>query len=903
MRIRRLAATLREWTSRLVATLRPRRADRELEQELRAHLELAAEDAARRGQSPAEARRATVLDAGGIAQAMEALREQRSFAWLDDALRDLRYGGRMLARDPGFTAVSVISLAIGIGANCAAFSFADTLLLRPLTVPRAAELLTVGQINPFEGSLDSSYRDFIDIRDRDRSFEGLTAYAKSTAGFATGAGVPAKLSIGLLVGGNFFRVIGVEPQLGRDFRPEEDEVPGRNAVVILGHEFWAREFGADRSILGRTVRLNGAEFTVVGVAPAGFTGVDQFVRFQFYAPLMMWPRFTADAGVRIFEARDYRRLTIAGRLRPGVTMAQAQAELTTIAADLEREHPDTNRNARILVRTELQNRVAQAPPVATLVAMLMALAALVLFVACANVAGLLASRAPMRAREMAMRLAIGAGRPRIVRQLIVESMLVAALGCALGLGIGYAAVMLFSRIQIPVDLPITAAFTLDRRALLFSVAVAIASACLFGLAPAVRSARTDLTAVMKASDAAGYGRRRHWGRRLLVAGQVAVAVVLLVVATFAYRGFQKQLGSGPGFRTDRLLMMSVAPKQLRYSDEQAQQFFEKLAASARLLPGVKSATVTRYMPMDGVPPATAIVPEGFQFPPGQESVVLASSIVDERYFDTIGLPILEGRAFQATDTADAPRVAIVNEVAAQRYWPGRSAIGKRFRLDNARGPWALVVGIAKTSKYTFVMENPKPFVYLPFRQRPADSMFLLAESIGEPSSLAAPLRELVGQLDANLPIANIRTMEELYRMRSVIVLDVIVTTIGAMGGMGLVLAVVGLYGLVAYAASRRTKEIGIRLAIGAGRSSVLRMVLSQALRLTLGGLVAGLAASFGAGPLLDAIFARGMAGDGTTAVAAFGLVASTVLFVSLIAAYIPARRASMINPTEALRSE
>jgi len=896
-------AMLREWISRLAATLCPRRVDRELEQELRAHLELAAEDAERRGLSPADARRAAALDAGGVVQTMEALREQRGVPWLEDLVRDLRYGCRMLARNPGFTAVSVVSLAIGIGANCAAFSFADTLLLRPLTVPRPAELLTIGQLNPFEDSLESSYRDFVDIRDRNRSFDGMTAFAKSTAGFAPSADAPAKLAIGLLVTGNFLHVVGVEPQLGRDFRAEEDQVPSRDAVVILGHEFWTQQFGADPSILGRSVRLNGADFTVVGVTPPGFTGVDQFVRFQFYAPLMMWPRFTPDESARPFEARDYRRLTVMGRLRNGVTQTQAQAELTTIAADLERAHPDTNRNGRLLVRTELQNRIAQSPPVATLAAMLMGLAGAVLFVACANVAGLLASRAPMRAREVAMRLAIGAGRRRVVRQLITESMLIAFAGGLLGLGVGYAAVRLFSQIQIPVDLPINTTFSLDRRVLLFSVAVAVVSAALFGLAPALRAGRTDLTAVMKANDAAGFGRRRQWGRRVLVGGQVAIAVVLLVVATFTYRGFQKQLSGGPGFRTDHLLMMSVAPKQLRYSEEQSRQFFERLAEAARLTPGVTSATVTRYMPMDGIPPSITIVPEGFQFPPGQDSVVLASSVVDEHYFETIGLPILQGRAFQTTDAASAQRVAIVNEVVAERYWRSQDPIGKRFRLDNARGPWVIVVGVARTSKYTFAIENPKPFVYLPFRQQPADSMFLLAESAGDPLLLATPFRELVHRLDANLPIANIRTMEEQYRLRSVVVLDVIVTTIGAMGAMGLALAVVGLYGLVAYAASRRTKEIGIRMAIGADRSSVLRMVLGQGLLLIVAGLGAGLIVSMGAGPLLNSIFARGMAGDRETTLFAFGLVASTVLVVAMAAAYIPARRASMINPTDALRAE
>jgi putative ABC transport system permease protein len=862
-----------------------------------------ADEAERRGHAPAAAKRTAALDGGGIAQAIEALRDQRSLPWLDDLLRDLRYGCRMLARSPGFTTVSVVSLAIGIGANCAAFSFADTLLLRPLPVPRPSELLVVGQVNPFEDSLDASYRDYVDIRDRNRSFEALAAFTKSTAGFAAAADVPARLAIGLLVTGNFFHVVGVEPQLGRDFRTEEDAVPGRDAVVILGHEFWVQQFGADPSILGRSVRLNGADFTVVGVAPPGFTGVDQFVRFQFYTPLMMWPHFTPDNGAAVFEARDYRRLTIAGRLRRGATMEEAQAELTTIGADLERAHPDTNRNGRILVRTDLQNRIAQAPPVATMVAMLAVLAAGVLFVACANVAGLLASRAPMRAREMAMRLAIGAGRERVVRQLITESLLVAVLGCALGLGIGYAAVALFSRIQIPVDLPITTVFTLDRRALFFSFAVAIVSACLFGLAPALRLARTDLTAAMKATDAAASGRRRQWGRRLLVGGQVATAVVLLVVATFVYGGFQKQLGSGPGFRTDRLLMMSVAPKQLRYSDEQAQNFFERLGESARLAAGVKSATVTRYMPMDGIPPSITIVPEGYQFPPGRDSVVLASSVVDEHYFETLGVPILHGRDFLATDTSSSPRVAIVNEVVAQRYWPNQDPVGKRFRLDSLRGPWVTIVGVAKTTKYTFALENPKPFVYLPFRQQPTESMFLLAAAIGDPTALAAPFRDLVRRLDANLPTANIRTMDELYRMRNVVVLDVIVTTIGTMGAMGLVLAVVGLYGLIAYAATRRTKEIGIRMAIGADRSQVLRMVLRQGLLLTICGLAAGLAVSTGAGPVLDSIFAEGTSGGARTEAAAFALVAATVLAVATIAAYIPARRASRINPTEALRAE
>lgn len=651
---------------------------------------------------------------------------------------------------------------------------------------------------------------------------------------------------------------------------------------------------------------NGIEFTVIGVTPARFTGMDQYIRYQFYAPLMMWPRLITDPKVPPFEARDFRILNVRGRLKPGVTMAQAQTELSVIARDLKRAYPVTNvtnRNQTITARTELQARIAAAPPIARLLLMLNLLAAAVLFVACANVAGLLASRTPVRAREIAMRLAIGAGRPRIVRQLITESGLIAVIGGAFGLGVGYAGVTLFRQFQIPTDLPIVASFELDQRVLLVSLVVALLSAVLFGLVPAIRSTRADLTAVMKATDAAGFGRRRRWGRALLVGGQVAVSVVLLVVATFVYRGFQQQLAGGPGFRTDHLLMMSLAPSQLRYSESQAERFFERVAEQARRVPGVQSAALTRFMPMDGLPPSVTMIPEGFQFPAGKESATVARSIVDEHYFDTIGLPILKGRGFHATDSAGAPKVAVVNEVIAQRYWPGQDPIGKRFRLDNSAGPWVEIVGVAKTSKYSFIIERPLDFVYLPYRQRPPESMFLLVRSLGDPTSLVTPLREVVRGLDANLPISNTRTMEELYRLRSVVILNVIVSLIASMGMMGLVLALVGLYGLVAYAASRRTKEIGIRMAIGASRPVVLRMVLGQGFVLAIAGLGVGLLASAGAARALGAIFPGGVGGDGRTDIAAFLLVAATVLAVTLLAAYVPARRASRVNPTDALRHE
>ena len=497
-RERRLVATLREWIRRLWGTLRPSREDRELEEELRLHLELAAEDAWRRGDERAV--RAARIRAGGTARAMEALRDQRGLPWLDDLVRDLRHGILLLRANPVFAGAAVLSLAFGIGANTAVFSFADALLLRPLPVPRPDEVLTVGTIDSFRGTFFSSYRDYVDVRDRNNSFIGLAAFTTATAVFASEADSLPRLSMGMLVSGNFFSVLGVEPQLGRDFRPEEDEVQGRDAVVILGHDFWEQQLGADRSILGRSVRLHGIAFTVIGVAPPGFTGLDQYSRFEFFAPLMMWPRLMTDSAIGPLEARDFRSLTIKGRLERGVTMAQAQTEVSSIARDLERAYPDTNRNRSIAVRTELETRIQQHPPLARLIAMVTTLAAAVLFVACANVAGLLASRAPLRAREISLRLAIGAGRLRVIRQLITESLVIAMIGGLLGLGVGYAGVSLFRQFRIPTELPIAASFELDRRALMVSLVVALVSAVLFGLAPAIRSTRADLTAVMKTSN-------------------------------------------------------------------------------------------------------------------------------------------------------------------------------------------------------------------------------------------------------------------------------------------------------------------------------------------------------------------------------------------------------------------
>jgi predicted permease len=826
--------------------------------------------------------------------------------WLDHLWQDVRYGYRMLAKSPAFTMVAVLSLAIGIGANCAIFSFADALLLRPLPVARPGDVLTVGSTVTLEAlgasGLGSSYPDYVDVRDRCRSFDGLAAFTYVTAGFAARPDAVPALKLGMLVSGNLFPVMGITPALGRAFRAEEDRVRGRDAVVVLGHALWEQLFSSDPAILGRRVDIDGHPFTVIGVSPPEFTGLSQYVRSDFFVPLAMSPQLLGDPKTASLEARDARNLTVKGRLASGASQAAAQAELATIGAALERAYPDTNKNRRWDARTELQTRIAQSPPDATLVAMLATLALAVLAVACANVAGLLTSRAPVRARELALRFAIGAGRRRVVRQLITESLLIALAGAVAGLGVGYAGMELFRQIELPTDLPILLSFQMDHRALLFSLAVAVASAVLSGLSPAVQATRVDLAAVMKSGEAAAPGRQRRWGRAALVGGQVAVSVVLLVVALFMYRGFAAQIASGPGFRTDHRLMMSVDTRLVRYSDAQSARFFREVADRARELPGVAGVAVTTSIPManDGVGFET-VVPEGFQFPAGKDGATVLASRIDEHYFRTLGLTLLRGRDFRAEDTGDAPKVAIVNEQFARHYWPNQDPIGKRFRTVDRGQAWVEVVGLAATTKYLFIAEPPTEFVYFPYRQSSEAQMVMVVQTAGDPASLAGPLRALVHRLDPNLPVYNVRTMDELYEMRVTRIFNVLITTVGVLGLMGLGLAIVGLYGLVAYAASRRTREIGIRMAIGADQTTVLRMVLRHGLVLAGAGLVLGLVASVGAGQLLAAAFPMG-GNDGGDPVALL-MVVPAVLAVTLLAAYIPARRASRISPMQALRQE
>jgi predicted permease len=810
----------------------------------------------------------------------------------------IKHAFRVLAKDPVFTAVAICSLALGIGATSAMFSFADEMLLRPLPVLNPDRVVTINTAvsAPFGQNPPISYPDYADLRGRNRTFDGLVAASYAFLGFTPDAATQPRTKWGLYVSGNFFRVLGVEPTVGRGFRTDEDQVEGRDAVVVLGHDFWAGQFAANPSVVGSRIRLNGIEFRVIGVAPEHFTGIDNVFRPQLYVPLAMFPRMSQKS---YLHDREFGWLFIKGRLRPGVGLEQAQADIGVLSAALEKLHSSASRKQRLQVETEYQFRMAQGPTQMAMVAMLVLLGLCVLLVACANVAGLLLSRARARSREVAVRLAIGAGRAALVRQLLVENLLVAVAGGLAALLVADAVNEYWRHFPVPVDLPVVFDVKVDHRVLLFTMIVSVLSTLLFGLAPALSATRPNLVPALKAADADSGGKHRFWGRNAIVVGQVALSLVLLAVSATLFRGFRNVLTAGPGFRIDRLFLTSFDTQLANYPQDQSQRFFRSLLDRTRAAVGVKSAALISSLPINGSESA-GIVPEGWQLPAGEHSIGTLCAAISDGYFQTIGIPILEGRAVLETDREDTPLVAVVNEHMANHYWRG-NALGKRFQLKDAGQTMVQVVGVAKMAKYVWSGEAPQDFVYLPYRQHTGSKLTLVAESQAPDAATVAPaLREVVRGLDPDMPVFGVRTMRDLYT-QSVKPTDYLTEVVGAMGAMGMILAMVGLYGLVAYSVSRRRREIGIRMALGADHRSVVWMVLRQGLRLGLAGVAAGMVAAFWACRAItsDPFFFAFKRVDPIVFIA----IPLLLLLVTGLATWAPARHAARVDPLTSLRDE
>jgi macrolide transport system ATP-binding/permease protein len=814
-------------------------------------------------------------------------------------LPSVSHAFRVLRKDPVFTAVAIGSMAIGIGATSAMFNFADTMLLRPLpiTAPDRVVAINTAKAAPFGGNTIVSYPDYVDLRDHNRSFDGLLAASYARFGFSPDSRTLPRMKFGLFVSGNFFRVLGVEPALGRGFRPDEDQVEGRDAVVVLGHDFWVSQYNSSPSVLGSKVRLNGIEFTVIGVALEHFTGIDQIFRPNVYVPLAMSPRMLPKNNL---HDRDAGWLFVKGRLKPGVNVDQARADVESLAGGLQALHGQANGDVRLKAETELQLRFEQAPMQTAMTIMLAVLGLCVLLVACANVAGLLLSRARARSREIAVRLAIGAGRGALIRQLLLENLLVAVAGGAGGIVVTEAVAEFWRRIPIPTEVSVVFDIGADRRVLIFTLAVSVLSTLLFGLAPALRVTRPDLVPALKAADADSGGKHRLWGRNLIVSGQVALSLVLLAVSAALVQGFRGELAQGPGFRTDHLFLTSFDTQLIHYSADQTRTFYDDLLRRTRSAPGVRSAALTSMLPMAGSD-GIDIVVEGAELPRGKKANPGFGAYVSDGYLHTMGIPILAGRDFLDSDRPGAPLVAVVNEHAAKHFWPNGDALGKRFHLQSAHGDLVEIVGIAKASKVLWIAEPPLDFVYLPFRQHPRGQMSLVAESNAPDAATLAPvLRNVVHRLDPDMPVFEVQTMLEFYRER-VRTSTVLNQVVGSLGLMGLILAVVGLYGLVAYSVSRRTREIGIRMAIGADRQTVVWMVLRQGLQLGVAGVAVGLVASFYACRAAISVFS--IVTFNSLDPLVFVVLPLLLLIVTVLATWAPARRASRVDPMLALRDE
>jgi len=810
---------------------------------------------------------------------------------------DFRFAVRSLWRNPSYAAVSALSIALGIGANAAMFSIADAMLLRPVPVPHPSTLLNLRSQLRGHGRVSMSYPDYVDFRSRTRAFSGLAAFQLRTFGFAAGRQALPEMKAGLLVSGNFFDVLEVTPQPGRAFRRGEDTVPGRDAVTVISHDFWQRDFASAPDIVGRKILIDGIEFAIVGVAPESFTGTDQFFRPALYIPLAMAPRLS-DNDRNLLIGRDDRALQVKGRLRPEATAAQAAAEARVIAHSLAQAYPATNRDWSAVVQTEFQSRVDQSEADAMMAATLLALAAVVLLIACANVANLTLSRGQARSGEIAVRLAIGAGRWRLIRQLLVESLLIAAAAGGAGALLAAMIVAPFEHWHVPSQIPLEVSARLDLRAVLYAIAAALASALLFGLMPAIRATRSNIAARLKTAGRTASGHRRFWGRHELVVAQVAGSVFLMVVTTQLYRGTAHLLDAPPGFRNSRMLMAGFDPQMVRSNDRQTRDFYRRLTEEVRQMPGVTSAALAELVPMSNLMDTQAVIPEGYRLPIGESAMEVFTNTVDAGYFRTAEIPILEGRAFLDSDTEGASRVAVVNRRFAQSCWPGQSPVGKRFRLGGPHGDWVEIVGMAQMSKYNTLFEPPMEFLYLPLSQNFRTHMVLLMDTNGPSEGLAQPLRLLVKNIDSNEPVFGLTGIEQYIDERSTRVLNAMTAVIGGMGLLGLALALSGIYGVMSWSVARRRREIGIRMAVGADRIAVVGMVLRAGALLGVAGSLIGLTLSLILGPGVSRIlFIPQM--DWRLA----SLVALVLFAMTLAGAYIPARRAARLDPNTVLREE
>jgi predicted permease len=879
------------------------RAERDLEEEIRSYFELVTQEKIKTGMPAEEARRQARIELGGAEQVKEQVREIRAGHLLETFGRDLRFTFCALRRKPGFAAVVTLSLALGIGANAAIFSLVDAMILRPLAVPRPGDVIVIdtaaSRLTRFGGS---SYHDYIDFCRRAASFQALLITQDVSAGMNPAGIVPdgkPQAVYGSLVSANYFSGLELQPALGRGFLPEEGQVPDKYPVVVISYSLWSRVFGSDPGVIGKNLKLNGHSFTVVGVAPKSFTGTDLFFRPDFYAPAVMSGEIIADGGDTLTH-RDYRSFLIYGRLKRGVSVRQAQAEMNVIMSALERQYPDSNKDTVAIVRKEMYRRLEGN--FVFLPVILTALVILVLLMACTNVANLMLVRATSRLKEISTQLALGATRGCLVRQFLTESGVLALLGCGLGILLAYGSICGFRALVPDSGAPAGPDFRLDLRVLSAAVIASAAAVFLFGLTPAFTAVKDAWSAVMTTRTSVSSSRSLGAvARRVLIGGQIALSVVLLIVGGLFLRAFSRAQRVDLGFNPDHLLLVTVDPRLQGYSEDQSDRFQQQLLQRAASLPHVQSATLARGVPfLSGSSWDLSI--DGYTAPDGEKFIDTQTNQVGPQYFATMQIPLLCGREFTDRETRKSPGVAIVNETLAKRYITPdgdiRKALGHVLRLrDNA--PLQIVGVVKDSSSGGAVGTPPPPIFYLPYFEQGDSKATLHVRADGDPSTLVSPIRVEIAALDAEIAPTSVLTMSSVISESGLFLPRIVAILGGVFGVVALSLAVIGLYGVVSFMVGRRTQEIGIRMTLGAQRSAVLRMVLANGLRLSAVGLAVGLTVSLAATPLLRTLLIGISPWDPTTFVAICALLCAA----ALVASWVPASRATRVDPIVALRHE